>query len=109
MANVKALHHEPETTIWTRDQVVKFLDVAFNDFKYRSVGLLVLLCSEWGQRPVDIANLKWDNLDLTNDTASFKQQKRGAKVELPIDSTIKQILLQQKESFDFQPYVLPYL
>lgn len=109
MANVKAVHHDPETTIWTQQQVESFLDIAFSDFKYRPIGLLVLLCYEWGQRPVDIANLKWDNIDLGTDTIIIRQQKRGAVVQLPINEDIKTLLLKQKEDFDFQPYVLPYL
>lgn len=109
MANVKAVHHEPQTTMWTQEQVEKFLDVAFSDFQYRAIGLLVLLCYEWGQRPVDIANLVWSNLDFDTDTVIIRQKKRGATVQLPISPEIKEMLLQQKEDFDFQEYVLPYL
>jgi integrase len=109
MASVKAVHHEPESNTWTRQQVEQFLDVAFKDFKYRSIGLLVMLCYEWGQRPVDIANLRWYDLDFNTDTATIVQQKRGAEVQLPIEGQVKQLLLKQKEDFDFQEYVLPYL
>lgn len=109
MASVKAVRHEPTSGVWERSQVEKFLDVAFTDFKYRSIGLMVLLCYEWSQRPIDIAHLKWDNLDFKTDTATIKQRKRGAVVYLPIDGYIREALLKQKKDFDFQPYVLPYL
>lgn len=109
MASVRPLKHTPETTTWTRQQVQSFLDTAFTDFRWRSIGLLVLLCYEWGQRPVDIANLKWDNLDFETDTVRIKQRKRGATVELPIEPEIKEILLKQREDYDFQQYVLPVL
>lgn len=109
MASVRAAKHTPSTLTWTRDQVEKFLDEAFKDFKYRPVGLLVLLCYEYGQRPVDIANLRWDNCCFDTDTIIIRQKKRGATVNLPITQEIKTLLLKQKEDFDFQPYVLPYL
>jgi integrase len=109
MASVKSLHHEPKSDLWERKQVETFLDTAFSDFAYRAIGLLVLLCYEWGQRPVDIANLTWYNLDFTTNTATIKQQKRGATVHLPIEGQVRELLLKQKEDFDFQEYVLPYL
>lgn len=109
MASVRPVKHEANTSLWTREQVEKFLETAFSDFKYRPIGLLVLLCYEYGQRPVDIANLRWDNCDFDTDTITIKQRKRGATVELPMSPQIKEMLLQQKEDFDFQEYVLPYL
>lgn len=109
MASVRAAKHTPNTLTWTPDQVERFLDVAFNDFKYRPVGLLVMLCYEYAQRPVDIANLKWDNCCFDTETIIIQQRKRGATVNLPMSSTIREMLLQQKKDFDFQEYVLPYL
>lgn len=109
MASVKPLKHTPETVIWTRDQVQCFLDTAFSDFRWRSVGFLVLLCYEWGQRPIDIAHLRWDNLDFQTDTATITQRKRGATVQIPVEPDVKKLLLEQKQAYDFQEYVLPVL
>lgn len=109
MASVRPVKHEANTNLWTREQVEQFLDMAFSDFKFRPIGLLVLLCYEYGQRPVDIANLKWDNCDFKTDTITIKQRKRGATVELPMSPQVKEMLLQQKEDFDFQECVIPYL
>lgn len=109
MAKVKSVKHEPDVWLWTRQQVEDFVEEAFKDFKYRSIGLVVLLCYEWGQRPVDICHLKWDNLDFSTDTCTIVQKKTKAEVYLPIEGNIKKLLLKQKEDFDFQEYVAPYL
>lgn len=109
MTKVATAKHEPRSNIWTKDQVETALEFCFSDFKYRSLGVIILLCYEWGQRPVDIQNLKWDNLDFETNTATIKQKKRGATVILPIDEDLREILLQQKEDYDFQDYVAPFL
>ena len=64
MARVRKRTSEPRSVIWTHDQVLSFLDTAFTKFDWRNIGLIVLMCYEWGQRPVDIRNLTWDQLDL---------------------------------------------
>ena len=109
MASVKAVKHEPKSIIWTEDQVEKFLDVAFSDFKWRSVGLAVAMMYEWGQRPKDILSLKWNALDFDNNCVTITQSKRGATVTLPINDNLKEMLLKQKEDYDFQDYVVPTL
>jgi len=94
--------------IWTHDQVLSFLDTAFTKFDWRNIGLIVLMCYEWGQRPVDIRNLTWDKLDLDEGVVTITQSKRGATVELPIPDNLITMLKQQKEDWDFQPYVVPH-
>jgi integrase len=88
---------------------MKFLDTAFTKFEWRNIGLIVLMCYEWGQRPVDIRNLKWENVDLENQVVKITQTKRGATVELPVPDNINNMLVQQKEDWDFQEYVVPHL
>ena len=66
------------------------------------------MCYEWGQRPVDIRNLTWDQLDLDESVVVITQTKRGATVELPIPDNLITMLKQQKEDWDFQPYVVPH-
>ena len=46
MAKVQKESHEPRSVVWTKDQVELFLDTAFNNFKFRNIGLLVLMCYE---------------------------------------------------------------
>lgn len=108
MSKVKKLRHEPYTPIWTREQVELFLDTAFSKFEWRNVGLLVMMCYEWAQRPVDICNLKWDNLDLPNARMQLKQSKRGAEVKMPIEEPLLTMLAEQKKDWDFQKLVIPH-
>jgi len=108
MSMVKKRSHEPRSVVWTREQVELFIDTAFSQFKYRNIGLLALLCYEWGQRPVDIRLLKWSSIDFDNKMVTIKQTKRGATVQLPLEDKIEQLLLQQNEDWGFQDYVLPY-
>lgn len=108
MSKVKKLRHEPYTPIWTQAQVELFLDMAFTKFEWRNVGLLVMMCYEWAQRPTDICNLKWDNLDLPNARMMLRQSKRGAEVKMPIEEPLLSMLKEQKEDWGFQKYVIPH-
>lgn len=108
MSKVKKLKHEPVTPIWNGKQVELFLDTAFTKFEWRNVGLLVMMCYEWAQRPRDICNLKWSNLDLDNARVKIKQTKRGAEVELPIEEPLLSMLKAQKKDWGFQTLVIPY-
>ena len=100
--------HKPISVIWTHRDVIDFLDVAFADYKYRSIGLIVTLCYEWAQRPNDIRLLKWKAIDFDKARVKITQTKRGATVELPISKNIIDLLLQQKRDWDFQDYIIPF-
>ena len=108
MSRIKKRKHTPKSIVWTRDQVELFLETAFSKFKYRNIGLLAMMCYEWGQRPTDIMHLKWDNLDFKTKSATIKQSKRGATVQLPIDDDMKNYLQQQYNDWKFQEYVIPH-
>ena len=108
MARVKKRHSDPRSVIWTHDQVLSFLDTAFTKFEWRNIGLIVLMCYEWGQRPIDIRNLTWDSVDLDEGVVKIKQTKRGAEVELPIPPNLIAMLTDQKGDWDFQEYVVPH-
>ena len=79
MSRIKKRKHQPKSIVWTKDQVELFLDTAFSQFKWRNIGLLALMCYEWGQRPTDIMNLKWDFIEppIEEDTGmvTIKQSK----------------------------------
>lgn len=107
MSKVKKLKHEPYTPIWTQAQVELFLETAFTKFEWRNVGLLVMMCYEWAQRPKDICNLKWSNLNLEAARVKIKQTKRGAEVELPIEEPLLTMLKDQKRDWGFQALVIP--
>ena len=108
MSMVKKRSHEPRSVVWTQEQVELFVETAFSKFEYRNIGLLALLCYEWGQRPVDIRLLKWSSIDFDNKMVTIKQTKRGATVQLPVEGKLDELLSQQKEDWGFQDYVLPY-
>ena len=74
MARVKKRSSEPRSVIWTHDQVMTFLDAAFGNFEWRNIGLIVLMCYEWGQRPIDIRNLTWDSVDLEQAKVTITQK-----------------------------------
>jgi integrase len=95
------------TVMWTREYVKRFLDEAYADFNYRSIGLIVHMAYEWGQRVGDMRLLKWEALDLTKCRLDIKQSKRGAEVHLPISKNLCQMLQAQQEDFGFQDYVAP--
>jgi len=108
MARVKKRTSVPRSVVWTNDQVEKFLDVAFTKFDWRNIGLIVLMAYEWGQRPVDIRNLKWSDVHFDNKMVIITQTKRGAVVELPIPENLLAMLQEQQEDWGFQEYVVPH-
>lgn len=104
---IKTQKEEQRTTTWTRDQVSLFLGAAYGKFQHRSIGLILHMAYDWGQRVGDMRMLKWDNLDLEVCRLDIKQSKRGASVHLPIGKNLCAMLVKQKEDFGFQEYVAP--
>lgn len=98
---------KPRKVMWTEEHVIKFLDVAYNDFKWRSVGLIVQMAYEWAQRIGDMRLLKWQHLDLDAQRLDIEQSKRGVDVHLPIGDSLNNMLKIQKEAFGFQEWVAP--
>jgi integrase len=92
---------------WTDAQVVTFLDTAYSQWKWRSIGLIIHMAYEWAQRVGDMRTLQWSNIDLTTKTLDLEQSKRRAEVRLPIDDDLCRMLSEQKDTFGFQQYVAP--
>ena len=107
MKFVKKRQSKPRSVVWTQDQVITFLDAAYSKFEWRNIGLIVQMCYEWGQRPVDIRNLTFDQIDWLKRKVDITQTKRGSEVELPIPSELYPMLKQQHEDWGFQEYVVP--
>ena len=107
MALVKKVKSKPRKVMWQPDQVKLFLDTAYSDFKWRSIGLIFHMAYEWAQRVGDMRNLKWESIDFDNKRMDLEQSKRGAEVHLPIGDNLLRMLIQQKEDFNFQEYVAP--
>jgi len=108
MSKVKKRTHTPRSVVWTNKQVELFLDTAFSKFDWRNIGLLVLLAYEYGQRPVDIRNLKWSDINFEEGKITITQSKRGATIYLPIDDKIMDLLKQQENDWGWQEYVIPH-
>ena len=104
---VHTVSEKPRRVHWTREQVSIFLDTAYSDFRWRSIGLIVQMAYDWGQRVGDVRLLTWDSLDLNQCRMDLTQSKRNAEVHLPISQGLCSMLRQQKEEFGFQQYVAP--
>ena len=107
IALVQTVAEKPRRVHWSREQVSIFLDTAYSDFRWRSIGLIVHMAYDWGQRVGDVRLLTWDSLDLNQCRIDLTQSKRNAEVHLPISQGLCSMLRQQKEEFGFQEYVAP--
>ena len=107
VALVKTVSQPPRRTVWTREQVQTFLETAYSDFRWRSIGLIVHMAYDWGQRVGDMRVITWDKLDLTECRMDLTQSKRNAEIHLPISQGLCNMLRQQKEDFGYQEYVAP--
>ena len=104
---VRTKREESRRTIWTKEQVIRFLDVAYSEFDTRSIGLIAQMCYEWCQRVGDMRNLTWDNINFEEAYVKLVQSKRRAQVKIPISESLMYMIEQQNGSFDFQPLVAP--
>ena len=104
---IKTQSTTPRKVTWTREQVVLFLDTAYGNFKWRSIGLIVHMSYEWAQRVGDMRMLTWDHINFDAKRVDLTQSKRGADVHLPIPSDLLTMLKQQSQDFGFQDYVAP--
>ena len=86
-SNIKRRTPQPRKVVWSKEDVKKFLDVAYSDFKSRNIGLIVQMAYEWCQR--------------------LTQSKRRAEVFLPISDDLNDMLKSQHTDFGFQKYVAP--
>ena len=104
---VKRKMTNAERIIWTNDEVKQFLDVAYRDFKHRSIGLIVHMAYEWGQRIGDMRLLQWENIQFDSQRLYLKQSKKRKEVFLPINDNLFRVLQKQHSDFGFQDYVAP--
>jgi integrase len=104
---IKTVSSPPKRTLWSKEHVHSFLKTSYSDFRWRSIGLIVHMAYDWGQRVGDMRVLTWDKLDLTQCRLDLTQSKRNAEIHLPISQGLCDMLRQQKEDFGFQDYVAP--
>ena len=106
-ANIKRKTAPQRKVVWSEDNVRHFLDTAYGQFEWRSIGLIVHMAYEWCQRLGDMRLLQWDNFDMGERKLYLEQSKRRAEVCLPIEDDLHEMLVQQQEDFGFQDYVAP--
>lgn len=107
MLGLDRIPNKPRKTMWTPEQVNIFLSTAYKHWKWRSIGIIIQMAYEWGQRVGDMRLLTWDTLDLDAQRMDLEQSKRKADIHLPISDALTHVLRQQKETFGFQDYVAP--
>ena len=106
-SNIKKRVVANRKVVWTKDDVIRFLDTAYSDFKTRNIGLIAQMAYEWCQRIGDMRLLEWSSLKLDEKRIHIQQSKRRAEVFLPISDELSEMLIQQKEDYGFQKYVVP--
>ena len=106
-ANIKRKTAPQRKVVWSEDNVRQFLDTAYGQFEWRSLGLIIHMAYEWCQRLGDMRLLTWDNIDLEAKKLYLEQSKRRAEVTLPIQDDLLEMLTQQEQDFGFQQYVVP--
>ena len=107
MRRVKKAKQDVRRVMWSRDQVKLFLDTAYGEYKWRSIGLIVHMAYEFAQRVGDMRLLEWKSVDLEGARLDLVQSKRRAEVHIPINPKLLAMLKTQHEDFGFQDYVAP--
>jgi len=106
-SNVRRRTTDRRKTVWSREHIKTFLDVAYSDFSTRNIGLIAHMAYSWCQRLGDMRLLTWDNINFEDARVHIEQSKRRADVELPIDDDLLYMLKEQEKDFGFQKYIAP--
>ena len=104
---VKKIPHRSRKEVWTKEQVKAFIQTAYSQFNWRSIGVIVHAAYTWGQRLTDIRNLTFDQYDFNKRVLTLEQSKRRARVYLPTTEELHKVLEKQYEDMKFQKYVAP--
>ena len=108
MRLVKKMQTKPRKVMWTYDQVRQFLDTAYSEFEWRSIGLIVHMAYNFAQRIGDMRSLRWENINFEERRLDLEQSKRRAEVHIPITIHMYRMLEQQRKDFGFQESVAPH-
>jgi integrase len=92
---------------WTREDISRFLNVAYSRFEGRSIGLIVQMAHEWGQRVGDLRVLQWDNYCLQTGNVTIGKTKRKEATAIPSSKELMAMLSKQYEDYGWQKYVVP--
>ena len=109
MKHVTKMQTQPRKVMWTiPDQVRLFLDTAYGEYKWRSIGKIVHMAYGFAQRIGDMRTLEWSNINFEERRLDLEQSKKRAEVHLPIHIHLYRMLEQQRKDFGFQKYVAPH-
>ena len=99
----------PRNNIWIPEHFNTFLKTAFKVDKWRNIGLLVRINVELGQRIEDIRLSEWDNYNFTDKlyTREVIQKTKERIPGIPLSDSLIQMLIDQKEHYGFQKWVVP--
>jgi len=109
VALISTITPPPRRIKWEREEIKSFLATAYSNHKWRSIGLIVQMAYDWGQRVGDMRLLTWDSINLDTCRMDLAQSKRGAEVHLPISKGLCAILADQHKDFGYQKYVAPFV
>lgn len=79
--------------LWTDQQVIRFVHLCRNEFKWNEIVLAFLLCYETGQRPIDILAIRLS--DIEDNKISFRQKKTKNPVSFIVPEYMIASLKQQ--------------
>jgi integrase len=99
----------PRNMVWMPEHFKKFLTIAFSVSRWRNIGLLVRINVELGQRIEDIRLSEWSNYNFDEKLYMREViQKTKERIPgIPLSDSLVQMLLDQKEDYGFQKYVVP--
>ena len=99
----------PRNMVWMPEHFKQFLTIAFSVAKWRNIGLLVRINVELGQRIEDIRVSEWSNYNFDEKLYMREViQKTKERIPgIPLSDSLVQMLLDQKEDYGFQNYVVP--
>ncbi len=106
-SKIKCKKAKPRKIAWEDAEVTRFLNMAYSEYKWGHVGLIIQMTYEWCQRLQDIRTLEWDEIDFNHQRLHLIQDKRGVEISLPISDDLFSMIQEQRKLWGFQPYVAP--
>tara|TARA_E500000305_G_C4009039_1_gene231653 strand:- start:748 stop:1701 length:954 start_codon:yes stop_codon:yes gene_type:complete len=99
----------PRNTVWMPEHFKQFLTMAFSIDKWRNIGLLVRINVELGQRIEDIRMSEWCNYNFDEKiyTREVIQKTKERIPGIPLSDSLIRMLIDQKEHYGFQNWVVP--
>ena len=98
-SGVVQLNHRPRKEVQSKENIYKFIQTAYSEYKWRNVGVIVHMAYTWGQRLGDMRTLKFDDYDFDKHVLTLEQSKRRAKVYLPTTEELHKVIYQQLKDF----------